>query len=83
MQEKYRESSYFLVPVHLAEDIEYERLYVEVERLVVEEELGKQTEVLAVELEVPAVHLVYREAGLPVDLTARGVAHAAIRLVGD
>jgi hypothetical protein len=52
--------------VHLAKDVEDERLHVEVERLVVQEQLGEQAEVLTVQLVVQPVHLVDRQASLPV-----------------
>ena len=45
------------LPVHLAENVENERLDVEVEGLVVEEQLGQEAQVLAIQLVVLPIHL--------------------------
>lgn len=42
--------------IHLSQDVEEERLYIEVECLVIQEEFGHQTQVLAVDLMVSAIH---------------------------
>ena len=45
------------LPVHLAENVENERLNVEVEGLVVKEQLGQEAQVLAIQLVVLPIHL--------------------------
>ena len=71
------------VLVHLAQDVEEERVHVEIQRLVVQEEFGQETEALAVKLKLLSVDFEDGEVSLPVDLLPGGRSVGAFGAVGS